>query len=148
MNVMTISFARFFALVLSFVTTTSFADDLPPFSHGSSFSTAGKFVQTDGAMLYRAICQGCHMPDAHGAKGAGEYPALAANPKLAAAAFPATRVLGGWLGMPSFAANLSDDQVAAVVNYVRTHFDNHYTDTLTAADVARLRAAFQQGANP
>jgi mono/diheme cytochrome c family protein len=117
------------------------ADDVPPFSHGSSFSTSGKFIHTDGAVLYRAICQGCHMPDARGAKGAGEYPALAANPKLAAALFPAGRVLAGWLGMPSFAANLSDEQVAAVVNYVRTHFDNHYTDALTAADVARLRAA-------
>ena len=38
-------------------------------------------------------------------------------------------------------AEKTDDQVAAVVNYVRTHFDNPYTDTVTAADVARLRAA-------
>jgi mono/diheme cytochrome c family protein len=131
------------AFALLFCATACLADDVPPFSHGSSFSTTGKFVHTDGAVLYRAICQGCHMPDARGAKGAGEYPALAANPKLAAAAFPATRVLAGWLGMPSFAANLSDDQIAAVVNYVRTHFDNHYTDMLTAADVARLRAALK-----
>jgi mono/diheme cytochrome c family protein len=131
------------ALALMLGSTACIADDVPPFSHGSSFSTAGKFIHTDGAVLYRAICQGCHMPDARGAKGAGEYPALAANPKLAAAAFPATRVLAGWLGMPSFAVNLSDDQIAAVVNYVRTHFDNHYTDTLTAADVARLRASLE-----
>ena len=131
------------ALALVFGSTACIADDVPPFSHGSSFNTAGKFIHTDGAVLYRAICQGCHMPDARGAKGAGEYPALAANPKLASAMFPATRVLAGWLGMPSFAQNLTDDQIAAVVNYVRTHFDNHYTDTLTAADVARLRAALE-----
>jgi mono/diheme cytochrome c family protein len=136
--------ARFAAIALSFCTTASIADDVPPFSHGSSFSTSGKFIHTDGAVLYRAICQGCHMPDARGAKGAGEYPALAGDPKLAAAVFPATRVLAGWLGMPSFAQNLTDEQVVAVVNYVRTHFDNHYTDTLTAADVARLRAALSQ----
>ena len=125
---------------MALLASQAFADDVPPFSHGSAFSTSGKFIHTDGAVLYRAICQGCHMPDARGAKGAGEYPALAANPKLAAPMFPAGRVLAGWLGMPSFASNLTDEQIAAVVNYVRTHFDNHYTDSLTAADVARLRA--------
>ena len=115
-------------------------DELPPFSKGAMFSNTGKFVHTDGATLYRAVCQACHMPDARGAKGAGEYPALAANPKLAAKQFPVARVLAGYSGMPSFGANLSDAQVAAVVNYVRTHFDNHYTDTLTADDVAAVRA--------
>ena len=115
-------------------------DDLPPFSKGEIFGNSGKFVHTDGATLYRAICQACHMPDARGAKGAGEYPALAANPKLAAKQFPAARVLAGYSGMPSFAPNLSDAQVAAVVNYVRTHFDNHYTDALTTQDVAAMRA--------
>ena len=80
-----------------------------------------------------------------GAKGAGEYPALAANPKLAAKQFPAARVLAGYANMPSFAGNLSDAQIAAVVNYVRTNFDNHYTDTLSADDVAAMRAAFAQG---
>jgi mono/diheme cytochrome c family protein len=147
MNVMT-NFShsvKIVALAFLFCATTCIADDVPPFSHGSSFSTAGKFVHTDGAVLYRAICQGCHMPDARGAKGAGEYPALAGNPKLGAAVYPATRVLQGWGNMPSFARNLDDEQIAAVVNFVRTHFDNHYTDTLTASDVQRLRAAAATG---
>jgi len=98
-------------------------------------------VQSDGAALYRAICQGCHMPDARGARGAGMYPALAANPKLASAAFPVLTVLGGRRGMPGFADSLSDDQVAEVVNYVRSHFDNRFADGVTSADVARLRAS-------
>lgn len=84
------------------------------------------------------------MPDARGAKGASEYPALAANPKLASVAFPAARVLNGWSGMPRFAEMLSDAQIAAVVNYVRTNFGNHYSDGLTADDVARLRAAIAE----
>ncbi len=127
------------------LTSVAFADDVPPLSHGAPFGSSGKYVHQDGATLYRAICQACHMPDARGAKGAGEYPALAANPKLAAAVYPATRVLQGWGNMPSFARNLDDNQIAAVVNYVRTHFDNHYTDALTAADVQRLRAAAATG---
>ncbi|MEP6484790.1 MAG: cytochrome c [Rudaea sp.] len=123
------------------------ADDVPPFSMGIAFGRSGKFVQQDGPTLCRAICQGCHMPDARGAKGAGEYPALANNPKLAVATFPVARVLRGWLGMPSFAGNLTDAQIAEVVNYVRSHFDNHYTDQLTADDVARLRTSATQPGN-
>lgn len=128
-------------------TTCCIADEPPIFSpptQGGAFAPRGHFVQSDGAALYRAICQGCHMPDARGAKGAGEYPALTANPKLAAKQFPAARVLAGYGNMPSFAGNLSDAQVAAVVNYVRTNFENHYTDTLSAEDVAAMRAAFNQ----
>jgi mono/diheme cytochrome c family protein len=34
---------------------------------------------------------------------------------------------------------LSDDQVAAVVNYVRTHFGNIYDDAVTAQDVKAVR---------
>jgi mono/diheme cytochrome c family protein len=119
-------------------------DSVPPFSRGVMFGNSGKFIHSDGVTLYRAVCQGCHMPDARGAKGAGEYPALAANPKLAAKQFPAARVLAGYGNMPSFAGNMSDAQVAAVVNYVRTHFNNHYSDTLTAEDVAAMRGAFNR----
>jgi mono/diheme cytochrome c family protein len=98
-------------------------------------------VQRDGATLYRAICQGCHMPDARGAQGAGMYPALAANPKLASAAYPALTVLQGRHGMPALGDSLTDEQISEVVNYVRSHFDNHFTDSVTSADVARLRTS-------
>ena len=83
------------------------------------------------------------MPDARGAKGAGEYPALAADARLASPAFPAARVLNGWLGMPRFADMLSDAQIAEVVNYVRTNFGNHYVDRLTANDIERMRVAMK-----
>jgi mono/diheme cytochrome c family protein len=80
------------------------------------------------------------MPDARGARGAGMYPALAANPKLASAAYPTLTVLQGRRGMPGFSDSLSDDQVAEVVNYVRSHFGNNFTDRVASGDVARLRA--------
>ena len=41
-------------------------------------------------------------------------------------------------GMPSFKDYLSDEQIAAVVNYVRTHFDNHYADTVKIDDVKKI----------
>ena len=33
---------------------------------------------------------------------------------------------------------LSDAQIAAVINYIRTNFGNHYKDSITAAEVAAL----------
>jgi len=121
-------------------------DELPQFSPPASLAVGalaarGHFVQRDGEALYRAICQGCHMPDARGAQGAGMYPALAGNPKLANAAYPALTVLQGRRAMPGFGDSLSDEQVAEVVNYVRGHFDNHFADSVTPDDVARLRGA-------
>jgi mono/diheme cytochrome c family protein len=101
----------------------------------------GHFDQHGGEDLYRAICQGCHMPDARGAQGAAQYPALAANPRLETAAYPAAMVLAGRRAMPPLGGSLSDEQIAEVVNYVRSHFDNRYADTITPDEVERLRAS-------
>jgi mono/diheme cytochrome c family protein len=58
---------------------------------------------------------------------------------LAQAGYPAALVINGQGAMPPFGRLLSDEQVVAVVNYVRTHFGNKYDDPLTAADVKALR---------
>ncbi|HBK45026.1 MAG TPA: cytochrome C biogenesis protein CcdA [Xanthomonadaceae bacterium] len=97
------------------------------------------FGAASGVVVYQAICQGCHMPAGEGALGAGEYPALAGNPKLAAAPYVAMMVLDGHAGMPGFGHMLDDRQVAEVVAYVRTHFGNDYPDALAPEDVKSLR---------
>ena len=74
-----------------------------------------------------------------GAVGAGHYPALAANPKLEAAGYPLTMVLQGRNGMPPVGTMMTDEQVAMVVNYVRTHFGNAYADAVKPEDVKGLR---------
>ncbi|WP_342628170.1 cytochrome c [Nguyenibacter vanlangensis] len=108
----------------------------------SADAIAGRAIATnDGGAIYRTLCQGCHMADGRGAAGAARFPALAGNPKLAAAGYPAYVVLNGFGGMPWFADKLSDTQVAAVVNYVRSHFGNHYADTVGPADIAPQRPA-------
>jgi mono/diheme cytochrome c family protein len=99
----------------------------------------GKFIMQDGESIFKNVCQGCHMPDAEGAVGAGAYPALAKNSKLEQAGYPVSIVIHGQKGMPPFGPFMSDDQVAAVVNYVRSHFGNHYTDKVTAGDVKTQR---------
>lgn len=105
----------------------------------AQFADPGHFSEKDGAALYSNICQGCHMADGRGAVGAGTYPALAGDDKLASAGYPIAIVVNGQKGMPGFAAMLSDDQIAEVVTYVRTHFGNHYTDAVSAGDVAPAR---------
>jgi mono/diheme cytochrome c family protein len=97
------------------------------------------FSQVHGDVVYASICQGCHMPAGQGAVGAGEYPALADNPKLGAGPYVAMMVLDGHGAMPGFADMLNDQQVAEVVNYVRTHFGNAYPDRIGEADVKALR---------
>jgi mono/diheme cytochrome c family protein len=99
----------------------------------------GGFALQGGEALYRGICQGCHMADAKGASGAGTYPALAGNPKLATASYVIHIVLKGQKGMPALGDNLSDVQVADVVNYVRTHFGNRFQGEVKPADVQALR---------
>lgn len=96
---------------------------------------------TTGEALYKGICQGCHMPDAKGAQGAGAYPALAANPKLGAAAYPVMVVVRGQKAMPDFGPMLTDAQVADVVNYIRSNFGNTFTDKVGPEAAAAMRPA-------
>ncbi len=105
-----------------------------------AFVTGSKFSEPDGEKMYRRVCAGCHMPDAKGvATGAGFYPALAKNKNLSAGGYPVYVVLKGKNGMPAVGAMMSDQQVADVVNYVRTSFGNRYRDAVTAADVKVVR---------
>lgn len=104
-----------------------------------SFANPSHFVSTDGAFLYGASCQGCHMFNGEGASGAGVYPSLARNPRLQSGVYPAYLVVKGHKAMPAFGSLFDDAQVAAVVNYVRTHFGNHYKDPVTPEQVKALR---------
>lgn len=89
------------------------------------------------------------MADAGGATGAGRFPALAKDRTLASRQYVALTILMGRRNMPAFGAKhaigfggpavvLSETQIAAVINYVRTHFGNHYADSISAAEVAAL----------
>jgi mono/diheme cytochrome c family protein len=128
--------------------TISLADAPAAIRSGGIFATE-PLTATDGREIFSRICQGCHLSDARGAVGAGHYPALAKNPSLASARYVAFTVLFGRRNMPAFGAThaigfveapvaLSDAQIAAVTNYVRSHFGNHFKDTITAAEIAAL----------
>jgi mono/diheme cytochrome c family protein len=104
-----------------------------------AFVSARVFSEPDGEKMYRRVCAGCHMPDAKGAVGAGMYPALAGDKKLAAAGYPVYVLTHGLNGMPALGKSMSDQQVADVVNYVRTNFGNKYKDKVKPEDVKAVR---------
>lgn len=123
------------------------AAETEPFTVGGT-GFVFRVPSTDGKLLYERVCQGCHMADGQGAKGAGAYPALAGNPKLLAKAYPAYVVVKGLAAMPGLGAFMDDAQVAAVVNYIRGSFGNTAPDRISAAEVAAVRSAGQApGAN-
>jgi mono/diheme cytochrome c family protein len=93
-----------------------------------------------GQQVFQQVCAACHMQDAKGGTGAGTIPALAGNPRLAAAAYPIVTVLNGKNGMPWLRDLLTPAQIAAVVTYVRTNFGNNYPAPVTEAEVARIAA--------
>lgn len=97
------------------------------------------FAQQAGADIYKGVCQGCHMPDAKGASGAGAYPALARDRNLEIASYPVAIVLHGQKAMPGFEDYFTDEQIANVVNYIRSNFGNHYRGKVTPADVKAMR---------
>ena len=117
----------------------AYAQSTGPSASEPALSAGTGFVEKNGEQLFANICQGCHMPDGEGATGAGTYPSLAGNGNLEASGYAIGIVINGQRGMPPFGAMMSDDQVAAVVNYVRKHFDNRYRDAVTSEDVRAVR---------
>ena len=109
------------------------------YADAATRNNIGGVSATTGEGVYQHVCQGCHMPGAVGAVGAARIPALANNKHLAASGYPVAMVLRGNGGMPWFNGTLNDAQIAAVVNYVRTHFGNDYKDAVTPAYVASVK---------
>jgi len=104
-----------------------------------------------GQTVYDARCASCHGADGRGKPP--EYPPLAANPsiQMASAVNPIRMVLNGGFppgtagnprpfGMPPFAQSLSDDEVAAVVTYIRAAWGNRGT-AVSSRQANELRSA-------
>ena len=80
-----------------------------------------------GREVYKNICQACHQPDGRGQEKLA--PSLIASPlALANAEIPARILLNGKEGsiglMPPIGSALNDDQIAAVLTYVRREWGN------------------------
>jgi mono/diheme cytochrome c family protein len=106
-------------------------------------------VMTLGAKLYGQYCAQCHQDSGAGHPGA--WPALTDNPTVTASSpVNAIRIVldGGFApataanprphGMPPFGQVLSDNDIAAVVSYIRANWGNR-AGVVTAFDVKRVR---------
>jgi mono/diheme cytochrome c family protein len=100
----------------------------------------------EGHALYTANCAACHQADGKGV--AQVFPNLAGNEAVMGG--PADNTIGIVLGgmipwhpngpvMPAFGSILSDHQIAAVTNYVRTAWGNQGVPDATAAQVFGFR---------
>ncbi len=92
----------------------------------------------DGAALYTEHCAACHGPNG---EGQGDiFPALAGNPNLADKDLVLDTVIHGRQGtaMPAWGEQMTDDQIAAVINYVLSAWDNDF-GSVTPEDVAAKR---------
>lgn len=108
-------------------------------STADAAAASANFDGPTGEDVFMRVCAACHMPDGKGAQGAGFYPALAGNPRLSSGAYPVYVVMKGMNGMPPLGELMTDEQVADVVNYVRTHFGNDYRDAVAPAEASALR---------
>jgi mono/diheme cytochrome c family protein len=97
-------------------------------------------ILEEGEAIVSSICLACHQPGAKGIEGV--YPALAnsAFVTLDDPTIVISTVLNGRGGMPRFAGNFSDDQVAAILTYLRQSFGNN-ASPVTPEQVAEVRAS-------
>ena len=102
------------------------------------------FDEPDGASLYAHVCAACHQADGEGATGAGSYPALKGDARLASTDYLIDVLLGGQHAMPALGRAMSDAQLADLVNYVRRVFADARNDPATPERAAAARAAFKR----
>jgi mono/diheme cytochrome c family protein len=122
--------------------TSEFRTFEPTEEEWEIFRSSGQITHEGGEAVYNAVCAGCHMPDGKGAVGAGAYPALAENELLAAPSYPIYLILEGQKAMPPLGGILDDQQIADVVNYIRSNFGNDFIEEFgeaTEDDVAQTR---------
>lgn len=111
---------------------------------------SGAASLSHGATLFRTSCASCHQANGEGIPGA--FPALSGD-SVVTAHDPTRHIeilLFGLQGktidgtsysaaMPAWADQLSDEEVAAIINHERTSWGND-APTVTAEDVSKIRA--------
>lgn len=91
-----------------------------------------------GQEIFSTVCAACHQPEGEGVEGI--FPALAGNPFVTADnPDPVINVLlTGRGGMPRFGGTYSNEEIAAIVSYIRTSLGNDASE-VTAEDVQAVR---------
>jgi len=104
----------------------------------------GALAQGARAPAGGQVFMGAHCNICHGQMGSGGAgPALRDNRMLAVTDYVIAQILLGRGIMPSFADQLSDEEIAAVATYIRTSWGNH-AGPVNPAEVASVRRVLQQ----
>jgi mono/diheme cytochrome c family protein len=74
----------------------------------------------EGQRVYGAVCAGCHQAGGVGLEGA--FPALVDNPRVQDTTYVEGVIRNGQGNMPAFGAQLTDDEIAAVIAYLQAGF--------------------------
>jgi mono/diheme cytochrome c family protein len=127
----------------------SLAADSPSANASNIPAPESSLLMSLGQTVYQALCAVCHGSDGGGMPP--DYPPLAGNPsiQMESAVNPIRMVLNGGFppgtaanpkpyGMPPFAQRLSDNEVAAVVTYIRAAWGNRGT-AVSAGQANELR---------
>jgi cytochrome c oxidase cbb3-type subunit 2 len=115
----------------------------------SAPSSEGKTGPAEGASLYAAHCAGCHQTNGEGVPGT--FPPLKGDPKVTDED-PSDMIRTVLFGlddevingteysaeMPAFGEELSDAEIAAVINHERTSWGNN-APVITVQHVAKIR---------
>lgn len=115
----------------------------------SSGASRNPASASDGATVYVANCSSCHQPDGKGVAGA--FPPLAGNPAVTGPPVAVIEIVKNGLEgrlvvhgaaysgiMPSWRNQLSDDQIASVVSYIRAAWNNN-ASAVSPADVQAVK---------
>lgn len=104
-------------------------------------SAPSRAQQMDGKALFMKNCAACHQASGKGIPGA--FPALAGNKFVQGkGADVATVLLKGRGGMPDFSDSLSDQEIAAILSFVRSNWGNQAAP-LSEPEVLALRDVLQ-----
>ncbi|MDM0119387.1 c-type cytochrome [Variovorax arabinosiphilus] len=118
-------------------------------AHPSTQALRAGTVEGAGGMVYLNNCNACHRSSGAGADGV--FPSLAGNSVvnakdptslirivLAGSAMPSTESRPSALAMPGFGWRLGDENVAALLSFVRSSWGNR-GEAVTPAQVAKVR---------
>lgn len=104
-------------------------------------SPAADTLLAQGEQTYNNLCIACHRPGGMGVKGI--FPTLAGDPfvKVDDPSVVIATVLNGRGGMPRFGGSFNDEQIAAIVTYIRASWGND-ASAVTPEQVAAIRAYY------
>ena len=121
-----------------------------PLGAQTAITQTGEKQQMSGAAVYNSKCSSCHQANGQGMPGA--FPPLVDSPYVVDdPAIPVRIVLRGMQGpievkgvqyngmMPAWADLLSDEEIAAVVSYIRSELGGNSAEPVDTAFVAQQR---------